>query len=118
MKNLLILIVAIAIFLHFYPQPELNTWAEKQKNNVLEQFSNATDTKVKLSAGKVYRDIKQEFENFSDEEEKFIDELTSSRESIKAFYVQHCEQVKRAARLHQDNQAFVCKVIARYQSFF
>jgi hypothetical protein len=46
MKNLLILIVAIALFLHFYPQPEVTKFYNEQKEALLEGFSDFSDTRV------------------------------------------------------------------------
>ena len=55
MKNLLILIVAVALFLHFYPQPELDDWFAQQKETILTSFSEATDTQVSLKSDKIFQ---------------------------------------------------------------
>ena len=47
MKNLLILIVAAALFLHFYPQPELEDWFSEKKVTAIAIFAKATDTQVR-----------------------------------------------------------------------
>lgn len=118
MKNLLILIVAIAIFLHFYPQPELTAWYEEQKTKVLAMFSDATDTHVRLNPHKIYQDVEASFGQFSGEEQKFVKELTETRENVKEFFSNYCEQKKNHARLHHTNQKIVCDKIAPYQSLF
>lgn len=118
MKNLLILIVAVAIFLHFYPQPELESWFNEQKSGVLSDFSEATSTNVKLNPTKIYRDLEFKFDQFNEEEIKFIKELTSSRENIIAFYADYCEHKKSTPKLHRTNQALVCTTITPYQSLF
>ena len=56
-EKYIILIVAAALFLHFYPQPELEAWFEEQKTEVLKVFSDATDTKVRLKSDKIYQDL-------------------------------------------------------------
>jgi hypothetical protein len=45
MKNLLILIVSAALFLHFYPQPEVTKFYDEQKNSLLDGFAEFSDTK-------------------------------------------------------------------------
>lgn len=118
MKKLLILIVAAAIFLHFYPQPELEAWYGENKAMVLEKFSDATDTKVRLSSQKVYRDIESSFDQFNSEEIKFVQEITASREAVKTFFTTYCENTKHTPKLHKKNQKLVCDKISPYQSLF
>ncbi|MDT0603833.1 hypothetical protein [Thalassotalea castellviae] len=118
MKNLLILIVAIAIFLHFYPQPELESWFEEQKTMVLSEFSNATDTKVRLNPEKIYKDLQPSFGQFNEEEQTFVRTITSTRESVKEFYNKYCENKRPTPKLHQKNQQLICTKISAYQSLF
>lgn len=118
MKNLLILIVAAAVFLHFYPQPELEQWYQEQKNSILKSFNNATDTKVRLSARKVYSDLEPAFKRFSPEEISYTKELTANREKIIEFYYKHCDKNKPDYNFQAANQKEVCKVIGQYRSFF
>ena len=65
MKKLLILIVAGALYFHFYPNEKLNNWLLEQKSVVLSYFSDATDTQVRLSPTKVYKDISRDFAQFN-----------------------------------------------------
>lgn len=118
MKNLLILIVAIAIYLHFYPQPKLESWFEEQKTMVLSEFSNATDTKVRLNPDKIYKDVKPSFGQFNENEQLFVKEVTSSRESVKTFFKKHCKDKRPTPKLHQKNQQLLCSKITAYQSLF
>ncbi|WP_206483057.1 hypothetical protein [Thalassotalea sp. G2M2-11] len=119
MKNLLILIVAIALFLHFYPQPELTEWYEEQKTWVLSEFSDATDTKVRLNPSKIYRDLESKFAQFNENEQGYIKEITASRANVKEFFQKYCadKQVSSPV-LHQSNQKVVCDAISPYQSLF
>lgn len=118
MKNILILIVAIAIFLHFYPQPKLEKWFDEQKTTVLTKFSNATDTKVRLSAHKIYRDLEPSFSQFSPDEVKFVSQITQTRDAVEAFFFEYCKGTKQSPKLHRDNQKLVCEKIKPYQSLF
>ncbi len=118
MKNLLILIVAAAVFLHFYPQPELETWYQEQKESILTGFNNATDTKVKLSVKKVYSDLERKFDHFTTEEITYATELTSERDKVITFYKEHCDKPKPDYNFQTANQKMVCKVIGRYRSYF
>jgi hypothetical protein len=118
MKNLLILIVAIAIYLHFYPQPELESWFEEQKSLVLSTFSNATDTKVRLNPEKIYKDLQPSFGQFNEDEQAYVRKITSSRESVKEFFKKNCESKRPTPKLHQKNQQLICTKISAYQSLF
>ncbi|WP_286234319.1 hypothetical protein [Thalassotalea sediminis] len=118
MKNLLILIVAIALFLHFYPQPELEEWYLEQKDYLLSTFNDATDTKVRLNPNKVYRDLESKLERFNESEHEYVKQITSSRNSVKTFFAEYCTEKKRSPKLHQENQKVVCNTIAKYQSLF
>ncbi len=56
MKNLLILIVAAAVYLHFYPQPEVTKFYNETKQSLLDGFSKFSDTSVRLKADKIFID--------------------------------------------------------------
>jgi len=116
MKNLLILIVAIALFLHFYPQPELEKKYEEVKTLVLESFSDATDTKIRLKADKVFKDLESEFDSFSTEEVNYLKEITLNRKAVKGFYQEYCQTDRGNPVFHSSNQSKVCKTIDKYQS--
>jgi len=116
MKNLLILIVAAALFLHFYPQPELEDWFIEQKKAAITIFSEATDTKVRLKSDKIYNDLKSQFNTFSTEEQNFLKKITVDRQSIKAFFTDFCLGNKQTVHFHNENQKKVCQTIERYSS--
>lgn len=116
MKNLLILIVAIALFLHFKPQPELERKFSEYKEMVLNYFSAATDTKVRLKADKIYKELEPQLESFSDSETLILKEITLKRESVKAFYAEYCYDTKPHPTFHSVNLEKVCKTINNYQS--
>ena len=118
MKKLLILIVAAAIFLHFYPQPKLESWFNEQKTMVLAKFSAATDTKVRLKADRIYLDLKPKFSQFNEDEQKYLKELTRSRETVVEFYQTYCKSQQTTPKFHQKNQQLVCKKMDEYQSLF
>ena len=118
MKNLLILIVVAAVFLHFFPQPKLNEWYQTQKAWLLESFNDATDTRIRLNPDKIYRDLARDLSSFNDGEQAFLKEITASRSNVKSFYQEFCQQQKRSAKLHQKNQQRVCETIQPYQSLF
>ena len=117
MKKLLILIVAAAVFLHFYPQPKLEKWAKEQKDYLVEMFSSATDTKVRLSAKKVRSDIEQRFNQFTDDEKAYTLEITEDSKSIVSFYREKCSKADKSVKLRPANKKFVCEVISKYQAF-
>ncbi|MCW8864764.1 MAG: hypothetical protein OQK09_10175 [Colwellia sp.] len=116
MKNLLILIVAIALFLHFYPQPEVTKFYNEQKEAVLEGFSEFSDTRVRLKADKIFTDLQPKLESFSVEEVKYLKEITSSRANVKAFYQDYCKEQTKNVVFHPANQASVCQTISQYEN--
>lgn len=117
MKKLLILIVAAALFLHFYPQPELEDWFIEQKTVVMESFSEATDTQVRLKSDIIYNELKHEFDHFTNEEQAFLKEMTIDRKSVKSFFVTFCEANQRSPNFHRNNQEIVCRKISQYSGF-
>lgn len=118
MKKLLILIVAAAVYLHFYPQPELEAWYNDKKNSILTSFNEATDTRVKLSVKKVYSDLEPSFNRFSPEEITYAKELTSDTKKVISFYKTHCDKPEPDFNFQVANQKTVCKVIGKYRSYF
>jgi hypothetical protein len=114
MKKLLILIVASALYFHFYPNEKLNSWLLEQKAMVLGYFSEATDTKIRLKSDKIYQTLSADFAQFNTKEQTYITEITRDREQVKVFYQTHCLDKKKTLRLHQDNLIKVCQTISKY----
>ncbi|MGB1263576.1 MAG: hypothetical protein ACPG52_11755 [Cognaticolwellia sp.] len=118
MKQLLILIVAAAVYFHFYPNEELNNWLAEQKETALSIFSETTDTSVRLSTNRVYKDIERSFDKFTTREQKYVAEITATRDSVVKFYDKHCTGKKQSPKLHRDNLKTVCQVMGNYSKFF
>lgn len=116
MKKLLILIVAAALYFHYYPNEKLNSWFFEQKQTVLSYFSDATDTKIRLNSDKIYQDLAKDFSQFNSQEKAFVTEITSSREKVKNFNEQYCKTKKQTPKLHRDNFAKVCNTISKYSN--
>lgn len=116
MKNLLILIVFAAVYLHFYPQPEVTKFYNKTKDTLLDGFSEFSDTNVRLKADKILIDLKPELKSFSSEEVKELEMITSSRSNVNDFYQKHCKNKKRSTIFHRTNQAKICKTISHYEN--
>ena len=118
MKNLLILIVAIALYLHFYPNAEVTKFYTEKKALLLEGFATFSDTKVRLRSEKIYTDMQPHFESFSEEEIERLKDITSSRDKVKEFYFAICQTEQRDFMLNSNNEAKTCSTIARYTSMF
>jgi hypothetical protein len=116
MKKLLILIVFAAVYLHFYPQPKLTQWFEQQKKNILTDVANATDTKVRLKADKIFSDLVPDFKSFSEKEINELKEITKDRASVNVFYDKYCLQTNSNPIIHRINVQKICKKISNYQS--
>jgi hypothetical protein len=116
MKNLLILIVAAALFLHFYHQPEVTKFYNEQKEMLLDGFSQFSDTNVRLKADTVFIDLEPKLQQFSAEEVKYLKEITSSRANVKSFFEESCTDQKRSIIFHSNNLTLVCKTIRQYES--
>ncbi len=114
MKNLLILIVFAAVFLHFYPQPEVTEFYEEQKVNLLAMFSDATDTSVRLRPAKIYEDLEPKFNSFREDEIKHLKAITESRKTVKEFYDTYCQKSVGEPIFHPTNQKLVCSTISKY----
>lgn len=116
MKNLLILIVTAALFLHFYPQPEVTKFYNDQKNRLWDSFAQFSDTKLRLKADKIFIDLKPKLKKFTAEELTYLKEITSSRANVKSFFESYCENKKPNVIFHSTNQIEVCKTISQYES--
>ncbi len=116
MKNILILIVAAAVYLHFYPQPDVTKFYNETRQSLLDSFSEFSDTSVRLKSDKIFIDLKSEFNSFSPDEINSLKEITSSRSNVSEFYQNYCNNKKRSAIFHQKNQSKICQTIAQYQS--
>lgn len=116
MKNLLILIVAAAVFLHFYPQPEVTKLFDETKASLLGGFAEFSDTSVRLKSDKIYIDLKPKLASFSADEVTALKEVTSSRKNVNSFYQDHCKSKKRSTIFHPSNQSKICATIRQYEN--
>lgn len=116
MKHLLILIVAVALYLHFYPNKEVTQLYNEQKQALLDSFTEFSDTKIRLKANKIYLDLESDLASFSGQEVAHLKEISSSRANVKAFYLTICKTEKRDVEFHINNEKKVCRVINRYTS--
>ncbi len=116
MKKLLILIIAAALFLHFFPQPPLEKWYEKQKEQLIEAVSSLTDTKVRLKSEKILTDLAPELASFNTDEQSHLKEITATRATVEHFYTHYCQSNKRHFTFHYENQKKVCQAISRHAS--
>jgi len=116
MKYLLILIVAAALYLHFYPNEEVSNFYQDKISYLKGFFSDVGDTKIRLKADKIYTDLESELEGFSEKEVERLKVITSSRSVVKEFYHQICQTEKRDIVFHITNEKKVCSTISRYSS--
>ena len=114
MKKLLILIVGFALFLHFYPQPELEEWYNGLKSDALDGFSDTFDTEARLKTDVILIDLKEEMKLFTPKERKQLEDIADSRRSVKAFYTDYCLVNKREFKMRAGVQKAICKTISKH----
>lgn len=114
MKKILILILSIALFLHFFPQPEISQWYEDKKEAFLDKASSATTTSGKLKTNHIYNQLKEEYIGFSEKELSELRTITASTESVKQFYRESCEASGGSGNFHPDNLGKVCAKIKQH----
>ena len=114
MKKILILIVSIAIYLHFYPQPELIQYYEDKKAEFLKELSQSTKVTFKKDLSFMYQDITQGNIGFSGAELENLKSITSSLDNLTAFYKENCQASSVQKLFHPDN---IDKVCSKAQSF-
>lgn len=117
MKHLLILIVAAAVFLHFYPQPEVTEFYETTIADLQGGFSEFSDTKVRLNTAKVRSDLEPKIKSFSKKEVKQLDIMLADRKKLRAFYYDFCKTKKRNRYFQTQNQEDLCRVVSRYSKY-
>lgn len=115
MKNLLFLLAAAAIYLHFYPNEEVTQFYNDKKLFLTSKFNEVGNTKIRLKASKVYEDLEGDLERFSDNEVDRLKSISSSRTNVKEFYLTICKTEKRDVVFHINNEKKVCAVISKYQ---
>lgn len=118
MKKLLILIVAIAVYLHFYPNAEVSNFYNKNKEFLLDKFAELSDTQVRLKAEKIYTELEPRLGSFSEDEVAHLKGITSSRSNVKTFYTDICQTDARDIVFHIKNEKKVCLTISKFTNMF
>ncbi|WNC72478.1 hypothetical protein RGQ13_00455 [Thalassotalea psychrophila] len=114
-KNLIIIIVAAAVYLHFYPNEELNEWYSATIEEAQESFSEIADTKAKVAPSKLISVLHQDFKKFSKGEVAYVKKIAETRDSLKAFHKEYCVEPKDNPRLRRQYQLKVCATIDQYR---
>ncbi len=116
MKHLLILIVAAALYLHFYPNDKVTESYNSKIQYLKNFFSEVSNTKIRLKSDKIYSDLESELSSFSVKEIERLKEISSSRENVKDFYFDICKTEKRDITFHISNEKAVCTTISHYSN--
>jgi hypothetical protein len=115
MKKILILIVLIAMFLHFNPQPEVTQWYENKKSELLNIMAESTVSTSKIETKNLFSAFQNEFLGFSTDELKKLKDITHSIDDISAFHQKHCKDgASRSNLFHPDNEDKVCQKLTNF----
>lgn len=112
MKKILILIVGIALYLHFYPQPELIQLYEDKKSELLTQLESSTKVTFKVNLADTYRLWEKELSGFSKQELSNLKEVLTSFDSVTNFYDENCHGNVTIKLFYADNHDKVCNKLA------
>lgn len=116
MKKLLILIVSVAIYLHFYPHPAISAFYEEKKAQLLNKMSQSSKVTFKKTMNNIYNEIKTEYVGFSSTELAKLKEITQSVASIEQFNTEYCVQGKENKNFHPDHVDKICVKTASFLS--
>lgn len=116
-KNLLIIIIAAAVYLHFYPNEEFNEWLDVQKENADEFIADTFDTKARMSPQKLLSGMENEIKQFTQNETSYFESIIESRSELKDFYNEYCGTTKRNPNLRDKQVDTVCEKINKYKMF-
>ena len=112
MKKILILIVGIALYLHFYPQPELIQLYEDKKSELLSRLENSTKVTFKVNLADTYKKWEKELNGLSKQELSNLKEVLTSFDSVMNFYDENCHGNITAKLFYSDNHDKICNRLA------
>lgn len=116
MKKLLILIVSAAIYLHFFPNPELTQFYEDKKSQFLNKMSQSSQVTFKKKMNNIYNEIKADYVGFSATELAKLKDITESVESIEQFNEEYCVKGKKNKNFHPDHIDKICLKTSHFLS--
>ncbi|TKB46611.1 hypothetical protein [Thalassotalea mangrovi] len=115
MKKIIILIVAAAVYLHFYPSPQLNAWWESQKAWMDGHVNEFADTRARVSPSKLLTVMSPHLKKYSKSERSYVEELATSRENIRDYYNEFCSGGNYNRRLNRELQQQLCSTIDQHR---
>ena len=116
MKKILILIVVIALFLHFNPQPEVNEFLEEQKTSFLDTMAEFSGTKVRMKSSTIIEKMDDQLASFSPAEMQKLKEITLTRSSVRSYFNKHCKAGQSDPEFHSQKHQKVCSQISHFLS--
>ena len=114
-KKILIIIVAAAVYLHYYPNEELTNWYNSSKEAAQTKFADISDTKAKVAPSKLISVLQQDFKTFSKNEVAYVKSLAESRDSLREFHKTYCGTNKNNNRLSKSHLQLVCSTLEQYR---
>ena len=114
-KKILIIIVAAAVYLHYYPNEELTNWYNSSKEEAQTKFADISDTNARVAPSKLISVLQQDFKTFSKNEVTYVKSLAESRESLREFHKSYCLTEKNNDRLSRDHLLKVCSTLEQYR---
>ncbi|TRX58010.1 hypothetical protein [Thalassomonas sp. M1454] len=114
-KKILVIIVAAAVYLHFYPNEELTNWFNSSKEEAQTKFADISDTKAKVAPSKLISVLQRDFKNFTKFEVAYVKELAESRENLREFHKTYCETEQGNERLRREHVKKVCSTLEQYR---
>ncbi|MDN3652446.1 hypothetical protein QWY77_06675 [Thalassotalea ponticola] len=114
-KKLLVIIVAAAVYLHFYPNAHLTEWYNQQISKTKETFNSVAQTKAQVAPSKVLQVLQPEFKEYSKREIAYVESITESRDKLGNFYHQYCPNLKTNTQLRREFLKQVCDTVDKYR---
>ncbi|QBY04276.1 hypothetical protein E2K93_07685 [Thalassotalea sp. HSM 43] len=114
-KKILVIIVAAAVYLHFYPNAELTAWYNEQIGSAKQNFSEIADTKARVAPSKILTVLQPEFKKYSKREVAYVESIAASRDDLRLFYDEYCPNLKTNTRLRRAYLQQVCDTVDQYR---
>lgn len=116
-KKLIVVAAVIAMYLHFYPNEQVNSWLGGQKDMATKKFTEITNTKVQIKPRILLKQLDKDFAKFSKLEKKYVQTIVVDRPTLAKFSADYCGTEKKNSKLRAKNVKLVCDNIVQYRIF-
>lgn len=118
MKKLIVLVVGLGLFIHFYPDSPVSEWFYDQKEAITDKVDSISGTDIQFNFRNALNELTKNMPEFNANERAYVESITRTKEEVADFFQKYCEEESFNAQLKAENLQVVCNYLDKQSALF